>query len=271
MQAHQKNIHDRLTASNPRPRAPDLHGFSVGTISRQDALQIILRYEWLGNIGRTSHFIGLLSPTRELQGVACFGHGPAGYVRALIGSPARCLERGACVHWAPPNAASFLINHACKLMYRITKVSLFFAYADPMAGEYGGVYQAANWAYLGQGRDGRRNRRERWFVLRPGYADIPANWRTTRELRRNERLSFAQARALGWRIEYREAKHLYAIHVGHERDRRRWREAMRIKIGSLPYPAPDPALKRKPPVLPGNPEPVRLMANPIAQPDFFGS
>ena len=131
-------------------------------------MPIIMHYEWLRTTGRATMFVGLLSPSREIEGVACFGYGPAGNIRKLIGEPAMCLERGACVHWAPRNAASFLINAACKRIYCATGISRFFAYADPMAGEYGGVYQAAGWKYLGQGIDGTRSRAHRYFVLPPG-------------------------------------------------------------------------------------------------------
>jgi hypothetical protein len=196
-------------------------------------------------MGHSTHFVGLLSGTRDLHGVACFGHGPWSQMRGVIGRPALCLERGACVHYAPANAASFLINNACKLLYRIHGVARFFAYADPKAGEYGGVYQAAGWVYLGQGLDGVRNRRkQRYQVLRPGRdPDIETNWQTTRELRRDadkaKHLTFRSAEENGWQIRLRAGKHVYATHVG--RDRRKWRRT----IAALPYPAPEPELKLK--------------------------
>jgi len=166
MTAHQRQIRDAMAMAHPREAAKSLEGYSVETISRADATPIILHYEWLRSVGRATIFVGLFSPTRELEGVACFGAGPGGEIMSLLGVPALCLERGACVHYAPPNAASFLINTACKLVYRITKVAVFFAYADPMAGkdgqgEYGGVYQAAGWLYLGQGLDGGKGRKLR--------------------------------------------------------------------------------------------------------------
>jgi hypothetical protein len=207
-------------------------------------------------------FVGLFSPCRELHGVACFGHGPAGNVRKIIGDEkigfdALCLERGACVHYAPPNAASLLINSACKLLHRATGTALFFAYADPMAGEYGAVYQAAGWVYLGQGLDGKKGRERRYFVLAPGGdPNVATNWKTTRVLRRHGRqLKFSDCVRLGdgsragkhrdkWQIAQRAAKHVYAVYVGGKsRDRKAWRE----RLGGLAYPAPRPLLKRKPP------------------------
>jgi hypothetical protein len=135
---------------------------------------------------------------------------------------------------APANAASFLISNACKLVLRLTGTARFFAYADPNAGEYGAVYQAAGWAYLGQGPHGNRTRTHRYAVLAPGAdgAD-PANWMTTRALRTDGRhLSFAEARTMGWRIQRREAKHVYATCIG--RDRKAWLRG----LATLPYPKP---------------------------------
>jgi len=251
--AHQRIIRDALAQTEPVTPAPSLYGYSVETIGRHDAQPIIARYEWLGTMGRTTIFAGLLSPNRDLHGVACFGYGPAGPIRSLIGDPALCLERGACVHYAPRNAASFLINAACKLVHRTTGTPLFFAYGDPMAGEYGAVYQAAGWAYLGQGLDGRTGRARRFFVLPPGLDPAnPANWKTTRELRRNgRRMTFAEARVLGWQIATREAKHVYAIHVG--RERKAWRK----NLTCPQYPAPRPGLKRTPRIIGDSEQPSR--------------
>jgi hypothetical protein len=135
-----------------------------------------------------------------------------------------------------------LIAKACKLVYRLTGTPLFFAYADPMAGEYGAVYQAAGWVYLGQGLQGEAagQRRRRQYVLPPGSDPRhPASWRTDRDLRREgRRLTLPQARRRGWVVAARSAKHVYAICVGAKR--REWCNGLL----SLPYPAPHPRLKR---------------------------
>jgi hypothetical protein len=241
--AHQRRIREEFEQSEPRAQATSLVGYTIQSITRAQARPLILRYEWLGNVGRSVIYVGLFSPYGELQGVACFGSGPAGSMTGRLGGRALCLERGACVHYAPPNAASYLINRACKLVARLTKITTFYAYGDPCAGEYGGVYQAAGWAYLGQGLQGlgKPNRPRRYFVLPPGAnRDDPAQWKTSRSLRRTHRMSFEQARAAGWEIGWRDAKHVYATNVG--RDRKRWRAA----LGEQPYPAPDPERKRKP-------------------------
>jgi hypothetical protein len=239
--AHQRRIREHWATVEPRPVATSLDGYTVEPITRDEALPLIERYEWLANIGRATVFAGLLSPSRELHGVACFGHGPSGTIRKLIGGPALCLERGACVHWAPKNAASFLISRATKLVFRLTGIARFFAYADPEAGEYGGVYQACGWSYLGQGLNGgARQRWRRQHLLPPGCdPGRPASWRSDRELRRKgRRLTLAQARRKGWVVATRSAKHVYAVCVGPKR--REWRHS----LPTMPYPAPHPALKR---------------------------
>ena len=153
--AHQRRIRNHFSRSAPRPVAASLDGYTVRMISRVEAEPIILKYEWLGSIGQAYLFAGLFSPSGDIQGVACFSNGYPNSIRDIIGGPALCLQRGACVHYAPHNARSFLINRACRLIHRLTGKARFFAYCDPEAGEYGGVYQASNWTYLGQVRRAR--------------------------------------------------------------------------------------------------------------------
>ena len=244
----QRQIRDAMVAAHPREAARSLERYSVETIARTDAQPIIMKYEWLQSMGGATLFVGLLSPTREIEGVACFGYGPAygpSNIRRVIGEPAWCLERGACVHYAPRNAASFLITNACKLVARITGVARFYAYADPGAGEYGAVYQSCNWFYLGQGLNGKEGRAERYYALKPGDdPEDPRNWKTTRILRQQKPpLGFAEAKAQGWQISKRAGKHVYAINIG--RDRKIWRRSMVERCGQRPYPAPRPMLKRK--------------------------
>jgi hypothetical protein len=166
--AHQRRIRNQHAMADPAEVAAALTGYSVEVLDRAVAAPFIKRHEWLGTVGRATIFVGLFSPQRDLQGVAAFGDGPA-TAAALIGEPALCLQRGACSHRAPKNAATFLITRACKLVYRNHGISRFIAYADPCAGEYGAVYQAAGWAYLGQGLRGEgRYRTHRSAVLPPG-------------------------------------------------------------------------------------------------------
>lgn len=253
--AHQRKIAEKARKASKRERLSSLDGAEVRIIKREEAEPIILEFEWLGDIGHAHKFVGLFVPDdllgEELIGVACFGHGPAPEdMRTLLGGSALCLERGACVPHAPPNAASFLISKACKLISEQSepKVVLFFAYGDPDAGEYGAVYQAANWIYLGQGLMGRdaktgtlKRRTERWKVLaKGGNPNNQREWKTTRELRRAGRnLKREEAEALGWTFKKFPAKHVYAVNVGP--NAKLWRKTMGRKFG-LPFPKPRPGL-----------------------------
>jgi hypothetical protein len=246
--AHQRKIAEALREADPRDRPSSLVGYTVDLITRDQAEPIILKYEWLGTMGKSKYVVGLFSPDQELQGVACFGPGPGGGINLDVGWSVMCLERGACVHYAPPNAPSFLINGACKLVYRETEIAIFFAYGDPSAGEYGGVYQAAGWKYIGQGIQGKgRDRPERVMVLPSGCdPDDPGSWKTTRWLRRNGHLSYrtpadggpSEAELAGFTIDKkRPGKHVYATNVGPYR--KAWRKAIKCK----PYPVQRPELK----------------------------
>jgi hypothetical protein len=127
MIAHQRRIREAMTETHPRPPAPSLTGYSVETISRTDATPIIMHYEWLHRSDRRL-FVGLLSPSREIEGVACLVW--AGRPDPTADQLARLSGARACVHYAPAITASFLISAACKLVYQVTGTALFFPYGD---------------------------------------------------------------------------------------------------------------------------------------------
>jgi len=156
-QRHVREIHGE---SEPRNQIENLHGAKVVSISKMEASKIILKYEWLGTLGAgTSAFYGLIY-NGELLGAVCFGLGGSHEARNICGPKhvpkAACLMRGACVPWAPKNAASFLISHATRQAHKDHGWNIFFAYSDPTVAEIGTVYQAANWHYIGQGLGRRR-------------------------------------------------------------------------------------------------------------------
>jgi hypothetical protein len=74
----------------------------------------------------------LRSSSGELLSCVVFGPGPAPASDDLRApewrTKAICLLRGACVHFAPKNAASFLISWACKLAAREFGWRIFHAY-----------------------------------------------------------------------------------------------------------------------------------------------
>lgn len=156
--AHQRVIRE-LMAEQPEPDigekrklASSLKNAIVREISYDEARNLILANEWLGNMGTTEFSFGLYFG-EHLAGVSCFGRTAGTQVaRSICGQDhahkVATLCRGACVHWAHPHSASFLINAACRQMAK-KGYNIFIAYSDMAAGEIGTVYQASNWLYCG--------------------------------------------------------------------------------------------------------------------------
>jgi hypothetical protein len=144
-----------------REAAASMANASVREITRSDAEAIIVRYEWLGNLGSSRWFYGLFSRhpatgVEYLGGVAAFGSTAGTNVASSIAGPTHAREvctltRGCCVHWSNENGASFLTARACKQMARDHGKYCFIAYADEDAGEIGQIYKALNWTYIGKG------------------------------------------------------------------------------------------------------------------------
>jgi hypothetical protein len=132
------------------------NGLPTGTKARDFALnqealseehkQFIKRYEWLGTIGYRIQYVFAARYNGILGGVVMIAN-PNAYsfdkkLEALI-------QRGACASWTPKNLGSRLIMFACNWMVQNTTKRIFTAYSDPMANEYGTIYQACNFDYLG--------------------------------------------------------------------------------------------------------------------------
>lgn len=178
MKAYQRIIRETM-ALTPEPdeeekreAAASFKNASVREISYAEASTIILRYEWLQNMGsaRHGHCFGLFfrHPVTEaeyLAGACCFGStGGTESHASVCGKEyqhlVRTLTRGACVHWADCErvssngrvhtgaAASFLIARSCKLMAG-RDVNAFAAFCDEAAGEQGLIYRASNWIFCG--------------------------------------------------------------------------------------------------------------------------
>jgi hypothetical protein len=132
--------------------AASLKNAVVREIDRETAKQIILKYEWLRNMGTSDYYFGLYFRD-HLAGAVCFGR-TAGTKTAesVCGKKyaglVTTLVRGACVHWAHDHAGSFLDAHACRLMTQ-KGYNIFVAYADPAAKEIGTIYQSMGWVYCG--------------------------------------------------------------------------------------------------------------------------
>ncbi len=157
MTAHQKLVRDKMAAhvdaEEPlkRAAASSMSNAALRAIDLKSAAEVILKYEWLGNMGGAEYAYGLYFG-EYLAGVACFGKTAGTAVNQLCGKEHEnkviTLVRGACVHWAHPHSASFMINRACRAMTEHGKY-VFVAYSDTDAGEIGTVYQASNWLFGG--------------------------------------------------------------------------------------------------------------------------
>ena len=150
MIAHQKIIREHLRDDHPVP--VDFSKAEVREIELSLAKTIILKYEYLGTMGSARRAFGLFFDG-ELGGVECFGAtGGTNTAQSICGPEnmhrVMTISRGACVSWAHPHSASYLIARACKLMAREGK-NIFIGYCDPDAGERGIIYRASNWYFCG--------------------------------------------------------------------------------------------------------------------------
>jgi hypothetical protein len=158
--AHQRLIREKHEDGHPVPA--DLSTATVRPITYAEAEQVIMKYEWLGNMGNTVRAFGLFFG-EEIAGVVCFGHPKNPEILNVCGEEhadkVYWLSRGACVHWAHPHSGSFLITEACKQMgapwetrdgEARTPKYVFLATADSDANEIGTLYQSCNWIYLGK-------------------------------------------------------------------------------------------------------------------------
>jgi DNA adenine methylase len=243
--AHQRLVRERAALvpapdeAKKRELASSLAHAVVREIDYATAKTVILKYEWLENMGTTEHTFGLYFG-EYLAGVVCFGR-TAGteVISSVAGKPnARrviTLCRGACVHWAHEHSASFLISAACRLM--VAKgYHIFVAYADPEAGEIGTIYQSANWHYCGKTQPTLKFRSPAGTVK-----DARLVHCYTRD-RRGGKLAYRRTRAAQMKMMKEQgdvfflggSKHRYVRIYGDRRTVRALRKALRWKVS--PYP-----------------------------------
>jgi hypothetical protein len=191
-----------------------------------------MKYEWLGSMGRSTATYGLVDPNEEIIGVACFGWPGGVQSRDICGKENRdlaiCLERGACVHWAHPHAASYLISRACKMAAQDRGWRIFYAYSDEEAGEIGTVYQACNWNYIGQGVGRTPGRMRQWYRSPHDGKEYSDRW--LRHVKRKKHELLAE----GWTLVKKMPKHKYVWFEGSKRERRKLMAQLRYEI--QPYP-----------------------------------
>lgn len=238
MKAHQAIIRERIASENG---AGELFGAwwtdldtafekaEVREISSAQAAAVILEYEWLGRMPQAVTQCWGLLWKGNLAGALVFAEKPGSNLNSdatsIVPKDALYLARGACVHWSPPNSASFFINAVCR---RLGNVCVL-AYSDPAAGEIGTIYQALGWVYIGASKGGqsafmvdgkligsRSFNRDRNYAVGQGIDDI--------------RAAFPKAQS----IVPVPRKHRYIGIYGS----RKYRKGQSIKLAqhSLPYP-----------------------------------
>jgi hypothetical protein len=116
--------------------------------------QFIERHEWLGKLSQrsTHRFTARLKSNNALAGVVIMATPNA--FSNLLGKDntnrEKLISRGACISWSPKNLGSWLVMSSVRWMAENTDFRYFTAYSDPEAKELGTIYQACNFAYLGQ-------------------------------------------------------------------------------------------------------------------------
>lgn len=231
---------------------------------KQEAIEFIKRYEWLGTITQYStHYFGAYYKG-VLGGVTIFSM-PNAFSK-LLGEDTKNLERlvsrGACASWTPKGLASHFLMSSIRYMVATTQYRLFTAYSDPTAKELGTIYQSTNWYYLGQ-KSGTTTRyvnpytgkvvSDRFFRQKTAYKKYAAelgiewqkewtgksgvNWDLVPEniektLRDYSKKKQSESKA----IEYPN-KHKYAYVLGRSKlETKRLRKMLESNVKTYPYP-----------------------------------
>ena len=231
---------------------------------KDDAIEFIKRYEWLGTITQFStHYFGAYYKG-VLGGVVIFSM-PNAFSK-LLGDNTKDIERlisrGACASWTPKGLASSLIMQSIKWMVKNTQYRLFTAYSDPTAKELGTIYQACNFYYLGQ-KSGTTTRyinpytgkvvSDRFFRQKTAYKkyanELGINWESNwsgrtgmnwdsvpEDIEQILRQYGKDKQASAQKIEY-PSKHKYAYVLGaNHKETKQLRKIFEQRNKILPYP-----------------------------------
>jgi hypothetical protein len=160
MKAHQRIIREEKAKTESTPKV-DLSSSNaiVKEISYAEAKKVILEYEWLKCMPAiVKHCYGLYFG-EHCAGVVVYG---AEYSENLghwdkfgYSGKMLLLARGACVHWSPDYAGSYLIRQSMKLLP--VQYEIITCTVDELAGEIGTIYQACGFSYVGSMRDSNPN------------------------------------------------------------------------------------------------------------------
>jgi hypothetical protein len=210
--AWQRQIRDKyLSEGTPPVPHLDVKRAQVKPVTRALATQIILKYEWLGNMSPTFLHFGLFFGM-YCAGVTCVGNNTstAGVTQhqkfGIEAGALLTLARGACVHWAPVGANSKLVSWTCRLLANMNAGKIIVAFADTDAGEIGTIYQACNWVYIGVTKRPREGQ-----IVSPQGVMRDSKFITNHA--HKNRTTFSRMRTAllnaGWRFQSSNPKHRY--------------------------------------------------------------
>lgn len=166
--AYQKHLRNRAQATSESTNV-DLSrsNASVKRIEVRQAETIIYEYEWLKRMPAISQYAYGLFFGEHLAGCVIFSPEYSQNMRLWekygFNGKMILLSRGACVHWAPNWANSFLVSRAIRLLPK--EYEVVTATIDPAAGEFGTIYQACNFTYVGAMRDRSGNKHRYQFLI----------------------------------------------------------------------------------------------------------
>jgi len=244
--AFQKLIRDTKVTIEKSCKA-DIKTAMVAEVTYQQAKKIILDYEWLGTMpSQVCAAFGIFFGD-ELGGVVCFSDVRQQTKMSFLNHPAVILARGACVHWAHPHSASFLISRACKMIDN-EKYDFVVAYSDPEAGEIGTVYQACNWFCVGTSQkmrwtapDGSTRSAYHHRNLACSKSPKVNGKRTTDKVLAEEIKNDLLSK--GWKWELGPKRYRYAFPLGSGQRLRKSKKM--LKEISIPYPKRNRRLNKK--------------------------
>lgn len=155
MKAHQRILRESKENENNTlfsiPTAIDLKGVEIKRINFITASKIILEYEWIGTmpLPKSCRYIYGIYFNGICGGAIVYVHPSTRQFEETMPRQVVQLNRGACLPWTPKNTASKLISESLKDLKK-EGVKLIIAYCTREAGEYGTIYQALGWWFVGE-------------------------------------------------------------------------------------------------------------------------
>lgn len=201
--------------------------YYVRAIPGGQGKDFIRRYHYSHSCHNGPMCWGLFDRTDRLVGVCAFATPGSENVRASVFGPKRVnavteLHRLYVIDETPPNIESWFVSRALAgLRQSRPGIRAVLTFADSTEGHRGVIYQALNALYCGTTKG-----RSRFWRDREGRLRHP------RQCGHN--VTPAEAAGMGWRAEYRGAKHRYLFLVGGRVERRFDRRELLLEVRGYP-------------------------------------